>query len=144
MWRYPDGTYRQNPPARVEYGGYMRDFADLDAARRDEIGYNEAMPLKREPYTDYETEWARGGDLIYREAAVSVTVDEAAKAEAEALEVRAERDRRLAESDWTQLADAPLDEAEKSGWAVFRQALRDVPQQGGFPGSVEWPESVTA
>lgn len=54
-------------------------------------------------------------------------------------EIRAERDRLLAECDWTQLADAPLIADEKSAWAVYRQALRDVPQQAGFPASVTWP-----
>lgn len=49
---------------------------------------------------------------------------------------RAERNARLSASDWTQLADAPVD---KIAWAAYRQALRDVPQQEGFPTSVVWP-----
>jgi len=55
-------------------------------------------------------------------------------------DIRAERDRRLAECDWTQISDAPLDDAARAAWAVYRQALRDVPQQAGFPGAVTWPE----
>lgn len=51
-------------------------------------------------------------------------------------ELRAERDRLLAESDWTQVADAPVNQA---AWASYRQALRDVPQQAGFPDDVVWP-----
>ena len=51
-------------------------------------------------------------------------------------EVRVERKRLLAASDWTQLTDAPVDQA---AWAVYRQALRDVPQQAGFPDNVVWP-----
>jgi len=51
-------------------------------------------------------------------------------------EVRAERDRLLAASDWTQVLDAPVDQA---AWAAYRQALRDVPQQEGFPHDVAWP-----
>jgi len=42
----------------------------------------------------------------------------------------------LKESDWTQVADAPVDQ---SAWADYRQALRDVPQQEGFPQEVVWP-----
>jgi hypothetical protein len=53
-----------------------------------------------------------------------------------ASEVRAERDRLLAASDWTQVLDAPVDQA---AWAEYRQALRDVPQQEGFPTDVAWP-----
>ena len=51
--------------------------------------------------------------------------------------VRRERDRRLAESDWTQLPDVP--QPTKDSWAAYRQALRNVPQQAGFPQSIDWP-----
>jgi len=50
---------------------------------------------------------------------------------------RSDRNARLAKSDWTQLADAPVD---VGAWTDYRQALRDVPDQDGFPWSVEWPE----
>ena len=52
-------------------------------------------------------------------------------------QVRDERDQLLAASDWTQVADAPVDQA---AWAEYRQALRDVPSQEGFPHSVVWPD----
>jgi hypothetical protein len=55
--------------------------------------------------------------------------------------VRAERDRLLAESDWTQVADAPLTAADKQAWADYRQALRDVPQDFGSPDEVVWPDA---
>jgi len=42
--------------------------------------------------------------------------------------VRYLRNRKLAESDWTQMPDAPLTEQEKADFTVYRQALRDVPQ----------------
>jgi hypothetical protein len=51
-------------------------------------------------------------------------------------QVRAERDQLLATSDWTQVVDAPVDQA---AWAEYRQALRDVPEQVGFPENVVWP-----
>lgn len=43
--------------------------------------------------------------------------------------LRIERNRRLAECDWTQLADSPLSSEDKTLWANYRQALRDLPQQ---------------
>ena len=49
-------------------------------------------------------------------------------------EVRAERDKLLAASDTMALADRITDE-----WRTYRQALRDVPTQAGFPTSVTWP-----
>jgi hypothetical protein len=54
-----------------------------------------------------------------------------------AIQIRARRDSLLAGTDWTQLPDVP--EATRSAWAEYRQALRDVPQQSGFPKSVTWP-----
>lgn len=51
--------------------------------------------------------------------------------------VRAERNRLLSDSDWTQLPDAPLDAAP---WATYRQALRDISSQAGFPWDVQWPD----
>lgn len=50
--------------------------------------------------------------------------------------VRAQRNQLLAESDWTQVADAPVDRA---AWAAYRQDLRDIPNQAGFPLNVSWP-----
>lgn len=55
----------------------------------------------------------------------------------QAAAVRADRNARLAACDWTQLSDAPVDDL---AWAVYRQALRDVTSQAGFPWEVVWPD----
>jgi len=49
---------------------------------------------------------------------------------------RNKRNQLLAETDWTQVADATVD---KAAWATYRQALRDVPAQSGFPNTITWP-----
>lgn len=51
--------------------------------------------------------------------------------------IRTDRNKRLADCDWTQVADAPVD---KAAWAAYRQALRDITTQAGFPWTVTWPE----
>lgn len=56
---------------------------------------------------------------------------------AKATEVREARDLLIAKSDWTQCAD--ISAAVKAQWVPYRKALRDVPQQAGFPFSVVWP-----
>ena len=61
----------------------------------------------------------------------------AARVEAKAGEVRAERNARLTASDWTQGKDIP--DSISQPWSAYRQALRDLPQQSGFPWSVAWP-----
>jgi hypothetical protein len=57
----------------------------------------------------------------------------------ETIRCRRERDFRLARTDWTQLPDAQLTEEQKTLWTSYRQALRDVPSQDGFPWNVVWP-----
>jgi Phage tail assembly chaperone protein len=45
----------------------------------------------------------------------------------------------LSESDWTLLNDSPLSIEKKTEWAIYRQALRDLPAQENFPRSIQWP-----
>jgi hypothetical protein len=51
-------------------------------------------------------------------------------------EIRVRRNQLLKDSDWTQVADAPVD---KAAWATYRQELRDVTSQEGFPFNVVFP-----
>jgi hypothetical protein len=60
----------------------------------------------------------------------------ASKDSEQAKNVRATRDAKLAQSDWTQVADAKVN---KIAWATYRQALRDIPSQSGFPWDVTYP-----
>lgn len=55
-----------------------------------------------------------------------------------ARQAREERDRLLAASDWTQLPDAPP--GVRAAWVAYRQALRDVSAQPGFPMNIVWPD----
>lgn len=58
--------------------------------------------------------------------------------------VRMKRNDLLSNCDWTQLADAPLIQVEKDAWATYRQELRDVTNQEGFPLNVVWPNPPVA
>ena len=62
----------------------------------------------------------------------------AAKDSEQAAAVRADRTKRLADSDWTQLSDAPV---TGTAWATYRQALRDITSQAGFPWTITWPDA---
>ena len=65
------------------------------------------------------------------EAAYRARIDaEAAK------RVRNERNQKLADSDWTQIADSS---ANTTSWATYRQALRDLPTTDGWPYNITWP-----
>lgn len=52
-------------------------------------------------------------------------------------EARTFRDSLLTRSDWTQLPDAPSE--TKEAWAAYRQALRDITKQTGYPYEINWP-----
>ena len=78
-----------------------------------------------------------GGDWFTKYSVADM--DDEAKAAhdaAQAKNVREDRNQRLAACDWTQLPDASVD---KTAWAAYRTALRDVPSQAGFPWEVAWP-----
>lgn len=84
---------------------------------------DEPLPVPPKPDTDYifDTilgEWVR--DLAYT-----------------AKLVNNKRAKLLQQSDWTQLPDVPL--ATKEVWATYRQALRDITDQPGYPTEVVWP-----
>lgn len=73
----------------------------------------------------------------------SAHLETVASEEAQAVKLklaREQRDRLLAASDWTQASDSPLNSAKKAEWATYRQALRDITSQTGFPATVEFPE----
>jgi hypothetical protein len=68
----------------------------------------------------------------------SLSAEEQAEKQArQASIVRHDRNSRLSESDWTQGKDIP--DSVSSAWATYRQALRDIPTQSGFPWEVTWP-----
>ena len=66
--------------------------------------------------------------------------ESAAKVGAQWNIIRAERNRLLGASDWTQLSDAPVDAA---AWATYRQALRDITTEAN-PFAIVWPESPSS
>ena len=54
----------------------------------------------------------------------------------QAANVRRTRNDKLKDCDWTQIADST---ADKEAWAAYRQALRDITTQAGFPWTIDWP-----
>ena len=88
---------------------------------------NHATPEGIIPFTaEEEAEW----DAM--EAAYAAGADTR-----KAADIREERNAKLAATDWTQAADVP--QSVKDSYAPYRQALRDVPTQSGFPNQVVWP-----
>ena len=100
------------------------------------------------PYHDAATQSLEEGPALLIDGVwtqnyivTDLSADEsAAKVGAQWTVIRAERNKLLVESDWTQLPDAPVDAA---AWATYRQALRDVTDQAN-PFAIVWPESPTS
>lgn len=69
-------------------------------------------------------------------AAEQETAYKAMKDAEQAANVRRSRTEMLKDCDWTQIADST---ANKTAWATYRTALRDLPTQAGFPWTMTWP-----
>lgn len=54
-------------------------------------------------------------------------------------DIRLMREIELKKCDWRVMPDSPLSDSKKAEWQTFRQALRDIPTQAGFPTNVTWP-----
>ena len=67
----------------------------------------------------------------------SLTIEQA-WADQCAAEAMAKRKVLLVQCDWTQLPDVSVD---KEAWAAYRQALRDMTNQEGYPLEIIWPEA---
>jgi hypothetical protein len=94
--------------------------------------------------TRYQTSFADGVEQLDGKWYTKYSVAEmdanaiAAKNTEQAKAMREQRGEKLKNSDWTQVADAPVD---KAVWATYRQALRDVTAQSGFPWTITWPDA---
>jgi len=76
------------------------------------------------------------GKWMLPKTVVALTATEIADmTAAKAQDVRSQRDKLIADTDWMALSDSTLTPA----WAAYRQALRDVTSQAGFPHTVDWP-----
>lgn len=109
--------------AQLQSGEQYVDGAIDDAAFYMENGTPVAIPPKPASYDvfDYTTkQWVQSTDL-----ATSVAL--------------LKRQRILYASDWTQIPNNPLPTAKQTEWATYRQALRDITQQAGYPFNILWP-----
>jgi hypothetical protein len=75
-------------------------------------------------------------DGVTTTAAENEAAYKAMKDAEQAANVRTSRNDKLAQCDWTQIADST---ADKAAWAIHRQSLRDITSQDGFPWNVTWP-----
>lgn len=125
---FADDAY--DPPPNPDGSIYARVPLDSDDNVLLQSWFNfatqEIEPLPPKPDADsyYKWDWQNAAWVYDDDAAIKAVTNQ--------------RDSSLRASDWTQLPDVPL--ANKAEWATYRQALRDVPQQSGYPQHVIWPQ----
>jgi len=114
----------------------------LSVALLDEFGADPVLNGAQPTATRYQIVARDGveeinGQWFTKFTAIDIDADAIAALDAQqAASQRTERNRLIAECDWTQVADSPVD---KEVWATYRQLLRDIPSQSGFPWDITWP-----
>jgi hypothetical protein len=107
-----------------------------------DMGFDVVLEGPQAQPTRYQTAFRDGVQQIdgkwFTNYSVADMEEEAktAKDAEHAKSMRDQRNQKLSDCDWTQLADSP---ENKAAWATYRQALRDIPTQAGFPWEVQWP-----
>jgi hypothetical protein len=104
----------------------------------------ESGPLKavvEEAPVEIAGKWTQVWAEVDKFSGPTKAADEAAHiaslAAAKKTAIRNDRDKRIALTDWTASTDVTMSDAMKT----YRQALRDVPAQSGFPNTITWPEA---
>jgi len=86
--------------------------------------------------SNWHTKYVLGPIFTGETAAADEAAYKSRKDAEHAVIIRQERSTKLKDCDWTQAADSPVN---KETWATYRQSLRDVPLQEGFPWTITWP-----
>lgn len=116
----------ETPPGMEIMEVTTMDYGTLDPARhRVDLATGQVVPLPAKPSEFHYFDYADTKSWL---------LDTARAWE----EVRMQRTKRLTECDWTTVPDAPLSEEKRAEWLVYRQALRDVPEQSD-PMNIVWP-----
>jgi hypothetical protein len=116
-----------NIESQLQDGESYLDGSIDDSAYYIQNGVPVAIPPKPDQYSvfDYTTkQWVQNANM----AIASVSQ---------------KRQKLLYLSDWTQIPNNPLTTAQQEAWATYRQELRDIPQQSGYPFNVVWPVAPT-
>ena len=107
----------------------------LSESQRTEFGISR-LKMVTPPFFDVDTQSRVEGDAVLTDGVWTQNwIVTAAPEDIKAVNIRQTRDAKLALSDWRALSDNTM----PSEWTTYRQALRDVPGQAGFPSEVSWP-----
>ena len=133
--------------AEVRYLYPSRKFdIPLKDSVANELGFDRIIPTERPSYEPSTHKVVNDGQeekdsLWYTKWKVEpLTADEKTDYDKNYTAIKKSiRNEKLKDTDWTQAADSPLDDAKKAEWKTFRQQLRDLPTVSGWPNSFTWP-----
>jgi hypothetical protein len=121
----------------IFYSSASRGFLD------DEIHSElpaDAVKIEREYHLELLDRQSKGAVIGPGPEGMPIAVEPDAPTSGELLSaLRSERDRRLAACDYTQLADCPMDKAQRAAWKIYRQALRELPDTTTDLADIAWP-----
>jgi len=140
-WLHETGgpSYETLTPEVMEAIGVDPVFEGAQATGGNVYQYSIRQGVEQQADGKWYSKYVLGPIFVDNEDGTAAQQEAAYKAYKDAEQAKAIRDQRnskLAACDWTQLADAPVDDLV---WAAYRQALRDVTAQAGFPWNVTWP-----
>ena len=102
---------------------------------------DDAKPVEEKEYVRLLSAQSEGKRIVADASGNPTLSDEQPVIEVTEESVRSKRDNLLNESDRYMLPDYPISDNGKQLWVDYRQALRDIPNQPGFPQEVNWPET---
>jgi hypothetical protein len=124
---------------------FGKSTSDIDAAFLESVSMCPVTPMNI-PMVDY-TKRIEAGLPIYVDGNWVENYEIIDKTEEELeidtrnaiITLRNGRNILLEKSDWSQISDSPLSKEKVEEWKLYRQSLRDLPAQPGFPWDVVWP-----
>jgi len=119
-----------------------------DTAVRISYGWYPVEPVKPDSFDDFTEVWEDQQFEIQADKVIWTLIKRAKTAEelqkqtdGRATQERTFRDRLLTMSDWVVIKSIEAEIPELEAWKTYRQALRDVPEQEGFPWDINWPQA---
>ena len=118
-------------PANFTSADLPEGFVEVHSTLPPQYGTFERAEQSSPVFSVENSRWEQGWSVISLSSSEITTLTNITSEQ-----IRAERNSRLLGSDWTQVEDAPVN---KVNWAAYRQALRDLTTQVGFPFNIDWP-----
>lgn len=128
----PNTSFPKNIPDELlaEFGVYPATVAEVPT-----------FTDRTQTITQNETATQVNGAWVYGWTVVDKTAEEVTAYDiAKGVTVRSQRDELLASCDWMAIKAFEAGTGVATEWATYRQALRDVSAQAGFPNDITWPK----